>query len=105
MNPFFFILAFFMHLKALLEAALILIFGYFIPIIETLATVKPPSQNTELAQEKIDSLVGMWAGVIIMEAILVPVAGDHAEQHHVGPRLPKGERRPRQSLLLGGGDS
>lgn len=68
------VFAFFLHLKEVLEAAMIIFFGYVVPIIETLAVIKLQRLNEGLPQTKLKKLLGMWAGIILLEAILVPVS-------------------------------
>lgn len=74
MNLIALLYAFFMHLRAVTEAASIILFGYIIPIIESLALTKPQRQNEEISDTRLKKVLGLWTGVVLLEAILVPVS-------------------------------
>jgi hypothetical protein len=68
------VLGFMVFLRSVAEVTLILVFGYIIPVMETLATVRIHPGGHPMADIKIDSLMGMWTGIVCLEAILIPVS-------------------------------
>jgi hypothetical protein len=55
--------------RAVTEVSLILVFGYFIPVVETLAAIRTQPETHPIGDAKMDSLVGMWTGIVCLEAI------------------------------------
>lgn len=91
--------AFFWFFRSIFEVSLIIIFGYFVPIIETLATIRQLPENQPIPDSKLDSLVGLWTGIVCFEGILIPV--DFVKPVFVGlwSRLRGSERRAGESCL------
>lgn len=77
---------FFLHFRLVIEMSAIIIFGYIMPIVETLAEVKSPEHSEQLSNEKRDSLLGLWTGVITLEAFLVPVGSDYSSLARSGAK-------------------
>ena len=62
-------------------------FGYIIPIVETMAAIKYSNTQDTISDAKTESLLGLWFGVILIEAILIPVVATYPGHNNLWSRL------------------